>query len=36
MQVPAAPVGFSNPPEERARLEQLLAERGLDLALQPA
>ena len=36
MQVPAAPHGFSNPPEERARLEQLLAERGLDLALQPA
>jgi hypothetical protein len=36
MQVPASPGGFTNPPAERARLEQLLSDGGLELDPQPA
>jgi hypothetical protein len=36
MQVPASPSGFANPPAERARLEQLLSDGGLELDPQPA
>jgi hypothetical protein len=32
-EVPATPTGFKNPPEERARLEQMLADRGVELRL---
>ena len=35
VQVPASPRGFTNPPDERARLEQLLTDRGVDLESEP-
>jgi hypothetical protein len=31
LEVPATPSGFANPPEERARLEKMLTDRGLEL-----
>jgi hypothetical protein len=36
LQVPASPSGFTNPPAERARLEQLLSDGGVELDPQPA
>jgi len=36
LQVSASPSGFTNPPLERARLEQLLSDYGLELDPQAA
>jgi hypothetical protein len=36
IQVAASPSGFTNPPAERARLEHLLSDSGLELDPQPA
>ena len=35
LQVPASPSGFTNPPAERARLKQLLNDRGIELDSDP-
>jgi hypothetical protein len=36
LQVPASPSGFTHPPAERARLEQLLSDGGVELDPQAA